>query len=78
MTMPGCLGGSTHLDADTVGSKVLAKCVTCIQQGLPVPQLLLLGIPAGRLCVQRKLPHLQPEAHQLIHHAAQGGLTAVS
>lgn len=61
------------LNADAMSSKVLAQDITCLQQGLPLQALLLLGLPGGLSCGQGKLPDLDPEPNQLLHHTVQSG-----
>lgn len=56
-----------------MSSKVLAQDITCLQQGLPLQALLLLGLPGGLSSGQGKLPDLDPEPNQLLHHTVQSG-----
>lgn len=69
--------GMAHLNTDAVGSKVLAQGVTCLQKGLPLQELLPLGLPGGLTRGQGKLPDLEPESDQLLHHTVQSGRAAV-
>lgn len=70
-------GAVAHLDADAVGSEVLAQGVARLQQGLPVQQLPPPRLPGSRPAGQRELPDLEPEADQLLQHAVQSRLAAV-
>lgn len=71
------LSSMAHLNPDAVGSEVPAQGVACLQQGLPLQQLLPPGLPAGFSCGQGELPDLEPESDQLLHHAVQSGRAAV-
>lgn len=66
------------LNIDAMGHEVLAECVTCLQQGLPLLELLFPGLPRGPRRGQCILAYLQPEANKFIYHAVQGYCAAVS
>lgn len=66
-----------YLNTDAVSSKVLAQGVACLQQGLPLQELLPPGLPGGLSRGQSKLPDLEPESDQLLHHTVQSSRAAV-